>query len=51
LLKNGIPEVKGAGGELGPLAASMISFIIPAHNEELWIGKCLASIRSTMEKL
>jgi glycosyltransferase involved in cell wall biosynthesis len=29
----------------------MISFIIPAHNEELWIGKCLASIRSTMEKL
>jgi len=29
----------------------MISFIIPAHNEELWIGKCLASIRSSMEKL
>ena len=29
----------------------MISFIVPAHNEELWIGKCLASIRTTMEKL
>jgi glycosyltransferase involved in cell wall biosynthesis len=26
----------------------MISFIIPAHNEELWIGDCLDSIRSTM---
>jgi glycosyltransferase involved in cell wall biosynthesis len=26
----------------------MISFIIPAHNEENWIGKCLDSIRSTM---
>jgi glycosyltransferase involved in cell wall biosynthesis len=29
----------------------MISFIIPAHNEELWIGKCLGSIRTAMEKL
>src|SRR5216684_6690052 len=29
----------------------MISFIVPAHNEELWIGKCLGSIRATMEKL
>ena len=29
----------------------MISFIVPAHNEELWIGKCLDSIRTTMEKL
>jgi glycosyltransferase involved in cell wall biosynthesis len=29
----------------------MISFIIPAHNEEHWIGKCLASIRTTMEKV
>jgi glycosyltransferase involved in cell wall biosynthesis len=29
----------------------MISFILPAHNEELWIGKCLDSIRMTMEKL
>jgi len=29
----------------------MISFIIPAHNEELWIGKCLGSIRMTMAKL
>src|SRR5262245_28480129 len=29
----------------------MLSFIVPAHNEELWIGKCLGSIRSTMEKV
>ena len=29
----------------------MITFIVPAHNEELWIGKCLGSIRTTMEKL
>jgi hypothetical protein len=29
----------------------MISFIVPAHNEELWIRKCLGSIRATMEKL
>jgi glycosyltransferase involved in cell wall biosynthesis len=29
----------------------MISFIIPAHNEALWIGECLDSIRTTMEKL
>ena len=28
--------------------AAMISFIIPAHNEELWIGKCLGSIRTAM---
>jgi glycosyltransferase involved in cell wall biosynthesis len=28
----------------------MLSFIVPAHNEELWIGKCLRSIRTTMEK-
>jgi glycosyltransferase involved in cell wall biosynthesis len=27
----------------------MLSFIVPAHNEELWIGKCLHSIRTTME--
>ena len=29
----------------------MISFIIPAHSEALWIGKCLGSIRASMEKL
>ncbi len=29
----------------------MISFIIPAHNEALWIGRCLGSIRTSMEKL
>jgi len=27
----------------------MISFIVLAHNEERWIGKCLDSIRTTME--
>jgi len=27
----------------------LLSFIVPAHNEELWIGKCLASIGKTME--
>lgn len=26
----------------------MISFIVPAHNEELWLGKCLGSIRAAM---
>jgi glycosyltransferase involved in cell wall biosynthesis len=29
----------------------MLSFIIPAHNEELWIAKCLGSIRMAMEKI
>ncbi len=29
----------------------MISFIVPAHNEERWIGRCLGSIRTTMAKL
>jgi glycosyltransferase involved in cell wall biosynthesis len=30
---------------------NMISFIVPAHNEELLIGGCLASIRTTMDKI
>ncbi len=29
----------------------MLSFIIPAHNEELWIGKCIDSVRAAMEKV
>lgn len=29
----------------------MISFVVPAHNEELWIVQCLRSIHSTMETL
>jgi glycosyltransferase involved in cell wall biosynthesis len=29
----------------------MLSFIIPAHNEAHWIGKCLESIRTAMEKV
>jgi glycosyltransferase involved in cell wall biosynthesis len=24
----------------------MISFIIPAHNEEAWIGRCVSAIRN-----
>jgi glycosyltransferase involved in cell wall biosynthesis len=27
----------------------VITFVVPAHNEELWIGRCLDSIRSSME--
>ena len=26
----------------------MVSFVVPAHNEERWIGQCLSSIRTTM---
>jgi glycosyltransferase involved in cell wall biosynthesis len=29
----------------------MLSFIVPAHNEERWIAKCLGSIRDAMEKI
>jgi len=29
----------------------MISFIVPAHNEERWIGPCLSSIRATMDRV
>jgi glycosyltransferase involved in cell wall biosynthesis len=29
----------------------MLSFIVPAHNEELWIGKCLTSIHTTMQAI
>src|SRR5262249_11540777 len=29
----------------------MISFIVPAHNEERWIGACLASIRAAAEEV
>jgi glycosyltransferase involved in cell wall biosynthesis len=29
----------------------MISFIVPAHNEQRWIGRCLASLRDAMEKV
>jgi len=29
----------------------MLSFIVPAHNEERWIGKCLDSICATMGKI
>ncbi len=27
----------------------MISFIVPAHNEEAWVGRCVSAIRSGME--
>jgi glycosyltransferase involved in cell wall biosynthesis len=29
----------------------MISFIIPAHNEEAWIGRCVSAIRGAMETI
>ena len=29
----------------------MISFIIPAHNEEAWVGRCVSAIRSGLEAL
>jgi glycosyltransferase involved in cell wall biosynthesis len=29
----------------------MISFIVPAHNEERWIGRCVASIRASMQSI
>src|SRR5512133_848540 len=29
----------------------MISFVVPAYNEELWLGKCLGSIRTAMAKI
>lgn len=29
----------------------MISFIVPAHNEELWIAECLLSIKATMHSV
>jgi glycosyltransferase involved in cell wall biosynthesis len=27
----------------------MISFIVPAHNEQAWVGRCLSAIRAAME--
>jgi glycosyltransferase involved in cell wall biosynthesis len=27
----------------------MISFVIPAHNEEAWVGRCVTAVRGTME--
>jgi len=29
----------------------MISFIVPAHNEETWVGRCVLAIRSGLEPL
>ncbi len=29
----------------------MISFIVPAHNEEVWVGRCISAIRSAMETI
>ena len=31
--------------------AQMISFIVPAHNEEAWIGRCVSAIRSGLESV
>ena len=29
----------------------MISFIVPAHNEEAWVGRCVSAIRNGVESL
>jgi glycosyltransferase involved in cell wall biosynthesis len=29
----------------------MISFIVPAYNEEAWLGTCLSSIRTSMDEV
>src|SRR5262249_15818744 len=29
----------------------MISFIVPAHNEEAWVGRCVSAIRNGAESL
>src|SRR5579859_5446361 len=29
----------------------MISFIVPAHNEEAWVGRCISAIRGAMESV
>src|SRR5262245_19555412 len=29
----------------------MISFIVPAHNEEAWVGRCVSAICSAMEEI
>jgi len=29
----------------------MISFIVPAHNEQAWVGRCVSAIRSGLESL
>ena len=29
----------------------MITFIIPAHNEEAWVGRCVSAIRSAMKSV
>ena len=29
----------------------MISFIVPAHNEEAWVGRCVSAIRSGLKSL
>jgi len=29
----------------------MISFIVPAHNEEAWVGRCVSAIRAGLEPL
>ncbi|MEM7386686.1 MAG: glycosyltransferase [Verrucomicrobiota bacterium] len=45
-------EINVAGGSPVMLnVMPMISFIVPAHDEERWIGGCLASIRTAMGSL
>lgn len=44
----------GAGslnGSVRPHYAQMISFIVPAHNEEAWVGRCVSSIHNGLMSL
>ena len=29
----------------------MISFIVPAHNEEVWVGRCVSAVHSALESI
>ena len=37
--------------DVRPHYAQMISFVVPAHNEEVWVGRCISAIRSAMESI
>jgi glycosyltransferase involved in cell wall biosynthesis len=38
-------------GDMKNERPEMISFIVPAHNEEAWVGRCVLVIRSGLESL
>ena len=46
------PQVGGGSAfYVRPHYAQMISFIIPAHNEEAWVGRSISAIRSALESI